>query len=352
MLRKPVAKQAFGAAAAARGEEGCYWFAERPPDAGHGFPVLVFDADGQIDLPLSVFAGEARRRKAPGTVRAYLYAVLPFFTWLADDHGQRELDSRWDASPKIVRQAVENYLIERLGCQVDEHRLGFRLVSRSATSPRTIHVFLSGLKLFYRIMRIQGMYAAAHPLVDALAATIGDVLDRLTQDDHLPLPMPLVSGVQAPPPAPTQRLSENYFRLRGGDWVPHVIDDPSFPRRVIAGGRALPSWSVRDECVVRLLFESGARVSEVVGLSIGDWIAVGLSVRARAFDKGSRGDRVKVLRFRPGTAKLLRRYIDGERRRYDPDGRGLHDYARLGERGVLDLQQVPLFLTRRGTPLT
>ncbi len=278
MLRKPVAKQAIGAAAAARGKEGCYWFAERPPDAGHGFPVLVFDADGQIDVPLSVFAGEARRRKTPGTVRAYLYAVLPFFTWLADDHGQRELDSRWDASPKVVRQAVENYLIERLGCQVDEHRLGFRLVSRSATSPRTIHVFLSGLKLFYRIMRIQGMYAAAHPLVDALAATIGDVLDRLTQDDHLPLPMPLVSGVQAPPPAPRQRLSENYFRLRGGDWVPHVIDDPSFPRRVLAGGRALPSWSVRDECVVRLLFESGGRISEVVGLSIGDWIIEGLSV--------------------------------------------------------------------------
>ena len=293
MLRKPAAKQAFDAAAAARGTEGCYWFAERPPDAGHGFPILVFDADGQIDVPLSVFAGEARRRKAPGTVRAYLYAVLPFFTWLADDHGQRGLDSRWDASPKVVRQAVENYLIERLGCQVDEHRLGFRLVSRSATSPRTTHVFLSGLKLFYRIMRIQGMYAAAHPLVDALAATIGDVLDRLTQDDHLPLPMPLVSGVQAPPPAPRQRLSENYFRLRGTDWVPHVIDDPSFPRRVLAGGRALPSWSVRDECVVRLLFESGGRISEVVGLSIGDWIVEGLSVHTRAFDKGSRGDRVK-----------------------------------------------------------
>jgi integrase len=114
----------------------------------------------------------------------------------------------------------------------------------------------------------------------------------------------------------------------------------------------LPSWSVRDECVIRLLFESGGRISEVVGLSIGDWIIDGLSVHSRAFDKGSRGDRVKVLRFRPGTAKLLRRYVDGERRRYDPDGRGLHDYARLGERGVVDLQQVPFFLTRRGTPLT
>src|SRR6266851_3620551 len=215
MLRKPMAKQAIGATAAAGGQEGCYWFAERPPDAGHGFPVLVFDADGQINLPLSIFAAEARQRKALGTVRAYLYAVLPFFTWLAGDHWQPSPGSRWDSSPTVVRQAVESYLIDRLGCHVDEHRLGFRLVSRSATSPRTIHVFLSGLKLFYRIMRIQGMYAAAHPLGDAPCATIGDVLDRLTKKEQLPLPMPLVSGVQAPPPAPTQRLSANYFRLRG-----------------------------------------------------------------------------------------------------------------------------------------
>ena len=56
--------------------------------------------------------------------------------------------------------------------------------------------------------------------------------------------------------------------------------------------------------------------------------------------------------FCPGTSKLLRRYIDGERRRYDPGNHGLQDYVRLGERGVKDLQQVPLFLTRRGTPLT
>ena len=196
MLTKPIPEQAIGAAAAPPGTDGCYWFVERPLDAGHGFPVLVFGADGMIDLPLSVFAREARRRKAPGTVRAYLYAMLPFFNWLARKPLQPSTNSCWDASPKVVRQAVESYLIDRLGCHVDEHRLGFRLVSRSATSPRTIHVFLSGLKLFYRIMRIQGMYAAAHPLVDALAATVGDVLDRLTQQEQLPPPMPLVSGVR------------------------------------------------------------------------------------------------------------------------------------------------------------
>jgi len=76
MLRKPIPEQAIGATAAPHGTDGCYWFAERPPDVGHGFPVLVFDADGMINLPLSVFAREARRRKVPGTVRTYL-GVMP-----------------------------------------------------------------------------------------------------------------------------------------------------------------------------------------------------------------------------------------------------------------------------------
>jgi len=103
--------------------------------------------------------------------------------------------------------------------------------------------------------------------------------------------------------------------------------------------------------VVRLLFESGARISEVVGLTLGDWVDRGQGVTVRAFSKGSRGRRVKTLRFRPGTAKLLRRYINGERQRDDPRRRGLAEYLRLGEQGEVDLYNVPLFLTRRGDPL-
>ena len=61
---------------------------------------------------------------------------------------------------------------------------------------------------------------------------------------------------------------------------------------------------------------------------------------------------MKTLRFRPGTAKLLRRYINGERRRCDLRRRSLSDYVRVGEQGEVDLHDVPLFLTRRGDPLT
>jgi hypothetical protein len=56
-----------------------YWFAERPRSASHGFPMIVFGPDGNLDLPLTLFAREVDRRLAHGTARTYLYAVLPFF---------------------------------------------------------------------------------------------------------------------------------------------------------------------------------------------------------------------------------------------------------------------------------
>jgi len=117
-----------------------------------------------------------------------------------------------------------------------------------------------------------------------------------------------------------------------------------------AGGRAV-GWGLREECVARILFESGARVSEVVGLTLGDWHARGLRQEASAFSKGSHGRRVKFLRFSANTAKLLRRYFDGERRRHDAEHRTLKDYLTTSESGVLDLAQVPVFLSSQRTPV-
>jgi hypothetical protein len=76
--------------------------------------------------------------------------------------------------------------------------------------------------------------------------------------------MPDISGVAAPRRTP--RLSDSYFKLVGDAWLPQIVDDPSLPARVLAGGRCLPGWRLRDECVTRLLFESGGRVSEITGL--------------------------------------------------------------------------------------
>lgn len=161
--------------------------------------------------------------------------------------------------------------------------------------------------------------------------------------------LPDSSGVEKP--RHKQRLSDSYFKLEGETWIPQVIDDPTLPGKLLTGGHMI-GWNLREECVLRILFESGCRVSEAVGLTPGDWLARGILQEATAFSKGSHGACVKFLRFSNDTARLLRRYFDEERRRYDPDERTLANYMQLAQRHQVDTNTVPLFLSTRGTPLS
>jgi len=117
-------------------------------------------------------------------------------------------------------------------------------------------------------------------------------------------------------------------------------------------GARFHGWGEREDCVVRLLFESGARVSEVTGLSLGGWQTLGGITQVRVINKGSRGRPVKTLVFRKDTAKRLQRYFDGERRLHDPRGWGLQEYVSAFRSKPLDLWNVSIFLTDRSTPYT
>src|SRR5262249_33161030 len=93
-------------------------------------------------------------------------------------------------------------------------------------------------------------------------------------------------------------------------------------------------------------------VSEVVGQTLGDWVARGMLQETQAFSKGSHGKRVKFLRFSAATAKLLRRYCDTERRQLDFHHYGLDDYLQAARSEKVDLYPTSLFLSRPRTPLT
>jgi hypothetical protein len=164
--------------------------------------------------------------------------------------------------------------------------------------------------------------------------------------------MPERSGVVPPRSQQKQRLSDSYFKLEKEEWVPQIIDDPTLPALILAGGERLKHWGDRERCVTRILFESGGWISEVVGLSLGDWVARGMLQEVNTFSKGSYGKRVKFLRFSAETAKLLRRYFDGERRVLDPSHHTLNEYLALAKSKVVDLHTIPLFLSRQRTPLS
>jgi integrase len=105
-------------------------------------------------------------------------------------------------------------------------------------------------------------------------------------------------------------------------------------------------------CVVRILFESGARVSEILDLTAQDWSVSQFMNQFVARNKGSFGIRTKRLVVSSATAKLCRRYFDS-----DAEGRRAHDRRRLTLNDLVNvdaeaLGKVPLFVTNRGTPLS
>lgn len=330
-----------------------YWFVPRPKEVEHRHPFLVFDGYGSLHLPLTIFGKEASHRLSPKTVQTYLHAILPFFSWLDTDAWQAHSGNTWNASPKQVRQAVEDYLVQKLQCHVQPHRQGWKFIALTAGTRSTLRVFLSALNLFYEIMAARGSYPFLNPLIEPIAATVGAVEARLEQEDEAPR-MPERSGVVTPQKKPAHRLSNTYFKVTHDEWLPQILDDPKLPALILEGGKRLPLKYTRrrDEVVTWLLFETGARVSEVTGLMLDDWASLGAHTKARAFNKGSFGRRTKTLSFHEDTVVLLRRYFDQERAHFDTHGYTLDLYLELAARKQVDLSTIPLFLTTQGTQLT
>lgn len=330
-----------------------YWFATRPANAEHHHPYLVFDCQDRLHLPLTVYGKEANQRLSPKTAQTYLYAILPFFTYLDRDVWQIRAGNGWNASPKQVRQALEDYLVSKLRCKVQPHQAGWRYVTLTTGTQNSLRVFLSSLKLFYQVMIARGSYPFLNPMIESISATVATIESRLGQEEGIPR-MPDLSGVETPQKKPVHRLTDNYFRLQHEEWTPQILDDAKLPALIMEGGKRLPLKHTRqrDEVVTWLLFETGARVSEVCGLTLGDWASQGTHTKVRAFNKGSLGRRTKTLSFHEDTVVLLRRYFDEERILFDPHGYSLDLYLELAARKQVDLSTIPLFLTAQGTQLT
>ncbi len=157
---------------------GTYGFALRPARAGHGHPVLVFDSQNRLHLPLTTFAREATRQLSPGSLKVYLYAVLPFFAFLDASRPPDDKSGSWNAEPERIRRDVAEYLEDDLGCVVRRHRHGFELVTVTGRSRANAGGFLAALKLFYSVMREIGCYAAENPLLDASWRWLDEIADE------------------------------------------------------------------------------------------------------------------------------------------------------------------------------
>ena len=331
------------------------------PNAAHGHPYLVFDCHEGLHLPLTVFAKDAHVRLAPSSVQKYLVGVLPWFSWLDTDPWQTQANHHWTDPPETVREVIREYLVSRLQCRMKLRQDGGEWIETSEEMLNAVRILLSGLKLFYRIAQAHGYYQHTNPLIGSFAEPVKDAHEQLVRDDgFVRLKMPDISGVDEP--RRTGRLTDCYFILLD-TWVPQVVTDTDLPQKILNGGRALneqrtsqrkldTAWSLREECFVCLLFETGARISEIMGLTLDDWHSQGLKNTAWARNKGSRKRHAKFIRFSEQTVKLLTRYFNCERAQADPEHYTLDDYLQKASHKEIDLKTIPIFLSKQGTPWT
>lgn len=301
------------------------------------YELLVFEGKREPFLPLTDYYHDCLGRIDKSSALSYLKCLLPFFSWLDNSSNYQGKRVNWNDPPESIRVAVEDYLMNEMGCKVCDKDT-FRFVNRTSKSPNTVNRFLSALKSFYKSLIRLKQYNYSNPLIDSYA--ILDEYKSQTEGVRKDKPrMPSEAGTEDP--VPHRRLTDSYFKLINEEWQPEIIDDPYLPSQVYQAGKKV-NWSLRELVIVRLLFETGARASEVVELTIGDYRSRKSFQEASAFNKGSHGKRVKFLRFSKDTVKLLMRYINKERVMYDELQRTFDSLP----------DDAPIFLTELGTPFS
>jgi integrase len=324
------------------------------------FRIHVISTDGLPEIPLTAFANELFSILSESSVPGYIRELLQFVNWSRRD--AVSLGQGWDiyGDPCQVRNAVREYLTVAAQCRITVRpdTLGLRAAYINATSETSISVrlLLASLKKLYDVLGDRGFYSFPNPMVHEDAARTIAAFHRgrreAMRNASGRLPMPAVSGVDDPPSG--IRLSQNYFRLVNTEWLPRSIDDPGFPSHVYAAGREY-GWSLREMCAARTLFESGARISEVFDLTAADWSISHFMNRFTARNKGSCGQRVKMLVVSQVTAKLYRRYFNDKdcgRLANDRDGIATADLNSLLRSNPKALEEVRIFLTARGTSMS
>lgn len=102
------------------------------------------------------------------------------------------------------------------------------------------------------------------------------------------------------------------------------------------------NWSQREMIIARMLFETGARASEIIKLTVGDYRNRKSHQEVITFNKGSYDRKIKFLRFGKDTVKQLFHYIDTERKWLDKNHLEFHQLP----------DDAPLFLSANGSPFT
>jgi len=127
------------------------------------------------------------------------------------------------------------------------------------------------------------------------------------------------------------------FTLQGqSSLISELIDAPHLVHLLLDAAECA-HFNLRDQVILRIACESGARISEILCITIGDWRTRGCRQEFVVSKKSQRGQHMRLLYLRAETAKLLLHYVNKERKQCDPQHRELQLLADTD----------PLFLSRQ-----
>jgi integrase len=299
--------------------------------------IFVFSAGH----PISHLTEWYRLRKQPGgdgTRRTYLNFLMPFFAYVF------KRGAAWNREPEYIRSLVKAFLRDEVACRVvrnkDAEGYDMQLSGASPLAQSSLRVLCAALRDFYAVMADAGLYAYSNPMrSELLSAWKREYLKQVRNAGA-----PEHAGIRGETQEESRKHPTAYFRQkRGLPWKPALALEPELALQRVRDAIASmirQAKTQRDRVILMLLDYTGARLSEILGLTAGGYRKDKHPCHAKVTDKGSCGREEKTIYFTPAIERALIQYVRSERARHDPHGRKRIDQLADNE---------PLFLTRRGT---
>ncbi len=310
-----------------------------PP--GSSYPLLIVDSTGQLVFFLCEWYRRLKDGDPGRTPDTYLDMALPWAGFLLRHQ------YAWNAPADRVQAYLVEFLREDVACLVapdskNEERVFVETTGKSPLAKSSLGVLLAALTSVYDTLIAAGYYPYQNPLRSEKMFILKR--EHLRQVKNAGAPEH--AGIRGESWQQTNRaFPTNVFRQRRGKvWEPEVVLEPDAVQqrmRETIDYMALHATFLRDQVILLLLRQTGARLSEIIEMTVGGYRAARKAGRALVKNKGSRGREEKRIHFTTTVEKQLRLYIRTERARYDPRGR-----KRLEDLDEAD----PLFLTRTGKP--
>jgi len=316
------------------------------PTGGPRYERLGFDANDQLIVPLNEWYFLMKGFGAARTRDTYLAVLRPWFGFLTKHSYQ------WNARPEAVREYTRMFLLEA-GCALRAGRVegwSVQATNRSPMSANGLHLLIAALRSFYTVMqrgvfdahdqRYHPLYAFDNPMYSKVLVAWRSEHRRWIRNTGAPDH----AGIRSESRADSARQPVGFFQVRVQPLEPQVARDSESTRlAILAGVRYMIDHApAREAVILRIMLESGARVSEILGLTArGLRMAhnpkIGIDVAAFVRNKGDH-TLSKPIWCSADTRAQLHRYIARDRAPLDPDRR-----TRLEQLGDDD----PIFLSRR-----